>query len=279
MEVPDSCPPENLPMITVRLLTSTVLLLLVSVAIVDAKPNIVVIMADDLGYGDLGYTGSDEIPTPNLDRLATQGVECTYGYVTHPYCGPSRAAFLTGRYQQRFGFESNPPYARDNPYAGMPESETLISNRLQAAGYATGIVGKWHIGAHSIHHPNNRGFDFFFGFLGGGHDYFQVDSRQPAAEGYLEPMMRNGKPADVQGYLTTQLTDEAIGFIKRRKEAPFFLFVSYNAPHTPLQAPDETIEKFSAIEDGNRRIYAAMVPRNGCPDRTHCDVPRRRVDC
>ncbi|MEO0795502.1 MAG: sulfatase-like hydrolase/transferase [Verrucomicrobiota bacterium] len=230
-----------------------------SVSAFAKQPNVIVIMADDLGYGDLGFTGSKEILTPNLDRLAKEGVECTYGYVTHPYCGPSRAAFLTGRYQQRFGFEANPPYARLNKYSGMPESEILISQRLKKEGYKTGIVGKWHIGAHAIHHPNNRGFDYFFGFLGGGHDFYRVDSRNPVGEGYLEPMMENGKPVDVEGYLTDQLTNIAISFMERNQSEPFFLFVSYNAPHTPLQAPKETVEKYAGLPSWERQTYAAMV--------------------
>ncbi|MGJ8640589.1 MAG: sulfatase family protein [Opitutaceae bacterium] len=224
-----------------------------------AKPNIIVIMADDLGYGDLGYTGSKNIPTPNIDRLANEGVECTYGYVTHPYCGPSRAGFLTGRYQQRFGFETNPPYSRDNTITGMPQDETLFAERLQAVGYKTGVVGKWHIGSHGSHHPNNRGFDFFFGFLGGGHDFFRVDLTEPLGEGYLDTLMRNGKPVDVEGYLTRQLTDEAIGFVERNQDDPFFLFVSYNAPHAPLQAPKESVAKFSHLDGWELQTYSAMV--------------------
>lgn len=246
-------------MMTRGLLGAALTMALVAVSAA-ARPNVVVILADDLGYGDLGYTGSTEIPTPNIDRLAQGGVECTYGYVTHPYCGPSRAALLTGRYQQRFGFEANPPYAIDNPYSGMPESEVLIARRLKDAGYKTGMVGKWHLGSHAVHHPNRRGFDFFFGFLGGGHDYFRVDTREPPREGYLQPMMRNGVAANVEGYLTTQLTDEAIGFVERNHADPFFLYVAYNAPHTPLQAPKETVEKFSHLDGGReRQTYAAMV--------------------
>ncbi len=224
-----------------------------------AKPNIIVILADDLGYGDLGYTGSTAIPTPNIDRLATNGVECTYGYVTHPYCGPSRAALLSGRYQQRFGFETNPPYAPDNPYSGMPETETLIAKRLKDAGYKTAVVGKWHLGSNAIHHPNNRGFDFFFGFLGGGHDYWNVDTSKPSEEGYLQPLMKNGRAANVSGYLTDQLTDEAISFIESNRADPFFLYMAYNAPHTPLQAPGKTVKKFKHLEGWERQTYAAMV--------------------
>ncbi|MDZ8119141.1 sulfatase-like hydrolase/transferase [Pontiella agarivorans] len=223
------------------------------------KPNVVIILADDLGYGDVGFTGSTEIPTPNLDRMAREGVICTQGYVTHPYCAPTRAGLMSGRYQQRFGFEVNPAYDPHNAYDGIPKSEKTIATRMKEAGYKTGMVGKWHLGAHANFHPNNRGFDFFCGFTGGGHDYFRVDMRQIADEGYLQPIDRNGAPLEVDGYLTRQLTDEAIGFIERNHKSPFFLYVAYNAPHAPLQAPKESIEKFSHLDNPLRATYAAMV--------------------
>ena len=223
------------------------------------RPNIIVILADDLGYQDVGFNGCTDFPTPNIDRLAKQGVRFANGYVTHSFCAPTRAALMTGRYQQRFGFETNPPYDIHNTHSGLPKSEITIAERLQKVGYRTGMVGKWHLGASHIHHPNNRGYDFFFGFLGGGHDYFKVDVTKPAHDGYLQPLMDNNQPATVEGYLTDQLTDKAIGFIGRNKEKPFFLYVAYNAPHTPLQAPKETIEKLSHIKSKQRRAYAAMV--------------------
>jgi len=138
----------------------------------DSKPNIIVIMADDLGYADVGFNGSIEIPTPNIDRIATNGVKFTNGYTSYSVCGPSRAGFLTGRYQQRFGFERNPQYQVNDPNMGLPKSENTIAESLTQVGYKSGIIGKWHMGAHISNHPLNRGFDEFFGHLGGGHTYF-----------------------------------------------------------------------------------------------------------
>ncbi|MHC4997475.1 MAG: sulfatase family protein [Planctomycetota bacterium] len=223
------------------------------------QPNIIVILADDLGYQDVSFNGCKDFSTPRIDQFAKEGVRFAHGYVTHSFCAPTRAGLMAGRYQQRFGFEVNPPYDLHNTHTGLPTSEVTIAKRLKKVGYRTGMVGKWHLGASHIHHPNNRGFDFFFGFLGGGHDYFNVDVSKPAHEGYLQPLMHNTQPATVKGYLTDQLTDEAIGFIDRNKERPFFLYVAYNAPHTPLQAPKETIDKLSHIQDDQRRVYAAMV--------------------
>src|SRR5271155_4245796 len=135
----------------------------------DRKPNIIVLLADDLGYADVGFHGCKDIPTPNLDALARGGVRCTNGYVSGPYCSPTRAGLLTGRYQQRFGHEYNPG---SSPELGLALTETTIADRLKAAGYDTGLVGKWHLGAAPRFHPQRRGFDEFFGFLGGGHSYF-----------------------------------------------------------------------------------------------------------
>ncbi len=134
-------------------------------------PNILVIVADDLGYADVGFQGCKDIPTPHLDALAKRSVRCTSGYVTHPFCSPTRAGLLTGRYQQRFGHENNPAWLPESTVAGLPLSQTTLPQVLKTAGYATGAVGKWHLGAHPQFHPNRRGFDHYFGMLGGGHIY------------------------------------------------------------------------------------------------------------
>ncbi|MCM2369829.1 sulfatase-like hydrolase/transferase [Aporhodopirellula aestuarii] len=230
-----------------------------SVCSADDRPNIIVIMADDMGYADAGFTGATDIQTPNLDALAASGVTFTSGYVTHPYCGPSRAGLMSGRYQQRFGFETNPAYDPSNPYLGIDVNETLFPARLQKAGYRTGVIGKWHLGASAPFHPNNRGFDYFYGFLGGGHDYFKIDLRQPVKEGYTEALERNGKPAVFDGYLTTALSNDAAEFVNSSSGEPFFLYLAFNAPHAPLQAPQEAIAKYSHIKNEKRKRYAAMV--------------------
>lgn len=228
-------------------------------AAANRRPNIVIILADDLGYADVGVQGCRDIPTPNIDRLAAQGVRCTSGYSAHPFCSPMRASLMTGRYQHRFGYERNIAYDPQNRHMGLPQAETTVATRLSRLGYAAGMVGKWHLGAAAPFHPNRRGFDFFYGFLGGGHDYFRVDLRRPEGEGYLTPLQRNGQPQSLDGYITTVLSEEAIGFIEEPREGPFFLYVSYNAPHTPMQAPEEALSRFSSIQDTRRRAYAAMV--------------------
>src|SRR5215212_6516654 len=135
------------------------------------RPNVLLIVADDLGFNDVGFQGGRDIPTPNLDRLAASGVRCTSGYVSYPVCSPSRAGFLTGRYQQRFGHEFNPVWDPASTFIGLPLSQTTIADVMRGGGYTTGAVGKWHLGAHPQFHPNRRGFAEYFGFLGGGHRY------------------------------------------------------------------------------------------------------------
>jgi arylsulfatase A-like enzyme len=226
-------------------------------------PNILIILADDLGYADVGIHGCKDIPTPNIDALAARGVRCSNGYSSHPYCSPMRAGLMACRYQHRFGYVNNVAFDPQNPRIGIPVSEKTIASRLRDAGYETGMAGKWHLGASHAHHPNRRGFDFFYGFLGGGHDYFEVDSRKPMHEGYQYPLDHNGRAENLDAYLTDVLTDQAVGFIERSSRAPddqpFFFYLAYNAPHGPLQAPAEDLAKFASIEDKRRRTYAAMV--------------------
>ncbi|MFC3120423.1 sulfatase family protein [Agaribacter flavus] len=224
----------------------------------DERPNIMVILADDLGYRDLGYTGAEDIKTPNIDALAHNGVVFKNGYVTHPYCGPSRAGLLTGRYQARFGMENNVSYSPDDKHMGLPLSEKTFAKRLQEVGYNTAIFGKWHLGGAPRFQPTKRGFDYFYGFLDGGHNYMPGEVHVGAG-GYLLPIMRNTTVAEFDEYLTTALSKDAVKYIQKQTDKPFMIYMSYNAPHTPLQAPAETIEKYSHIEDMERRVYAAMI--------------------
>lgn len=226
------------------------------------RPNILVILADDLGYADLGFQGCQDIPTPHLDALAKRSVRCTSGYVTHPFCSPTRAALLTGRYQQRFGHENNPVWLPEDAKAGLPLTQTTLPQVLKTAGYSTACIGKWHLGAHESLHPNRRGFDDYFGLLGGGHIYV------PGGRGGVEyqiPMDRNGKPEPLNGYLTTVLGREAASYIQGHKaqagnaSQPWFLYLAFNAPHTPLQATDELLARVRHIEDETRRGYAALL--------------------
>ena len=231
-----------------------------------APPNLIVIMADDLGYADVGFFGKSDIPTPNIDRIAKGGVIFTDAYVTFAVCGPSRAGFITGRYPQRFGFERNPAWKPADPTVGLPLEEKTIAEVLRPAGYKTGIIGKWHLGAHEKLHPLSRGFDEFFGHLGGGLRYFpeelkiqQTRDAKNEPESYQTWVSRGREPVATHKYLTDEFSDEAVKFVKRHKDGPFFLYLAYNAPHGPLQAPEEDIAKFQHVPDEKRRIYSAMV--------------------
>lgn len=222
----------------------------------ERPPNVLVILADDLGYADVGFNGCKDIPTPHLDQLAKRSVRCTSGYVSHPFCSPTRAGLLTGRYQQRFGHENNPAWLPEDTTAGLPLSQTTLPQVLRSANYVTGCVGKWHLGAHSSFHPNRRGFDEYFGLLGGGHAYL------PGAKGGVEysiPLDRNGKPESFSKYLTDVLGLEAAAFIERHQAKPWFLYLAFNAPHTPLQTVEKYIARVTHITDETRRNYAALV--------------------
>ncbi|MGJ8645110.1 MAG: sulfatase-like hydrolase/transferase [Luteolibacter sp.] len=246
-------------------LLALLLLAIPSAVIAKKQPNLLIILADDMGYGDLGCYGSKQIETPVLDKLAAAGVRCTDGYVSGNVCAPSRAGLLTGRYQQRFGFEHN--LNRNFPTfperLGIPKEQKTIADHLKGAGYRTGIVGKWHVGD-SIPEmlPNARGFDFFFGMHSGSHGYFPTPGKHQ--------LMRNTQKVEEirVPYLTDWFTTEAIDFMRSGSGPvgggggdqvdPWFLFLSYNTPHTPMQAKPEDLERFAHIPDKQRRAYAAM---------------------
>jgi arylsulfatase A-like enzyme len=208
-----------------------------------AKPNILLIVGDDMGYADVGFHGCKDIPTPNLDALAASGVRFTSGYVSGPYCSPTRAGMLTGRYQTRFGHEFNPTGAN-----GMPVTQTTLADHLKTAGYATGLVGKWHLGSQDAMQPQRRGFDDFFGFLGGAHSYFNVGG-----------ILRGTEQVKEMDYATDAFGREAVAFIERHKSQPWFLYLAFNAVHTPMDATDDRLAKFPDIADKQRRTYDAMM--------------------
>lgn len=225
----------------------------VAEAAAPGKPNILLILSDDQGYADVGVQGCKDFATPNLDAIARNGVRCTSGYVSAPQCAPSRCGLLTGRYQQRFGYE----YNHDSPGVGLPLGELTIADRLKAAGYATGLVGKWHLGSDESFHPLRRGFSEFYGFLGGGHKYLPAETR--AAKRREKDLWRNHEPVAHTKYLTDHFGDEAVAFVERHAAEPWFLYLAFNAPHVPHEATPEYLARVAGIADQTRRIYAAKV--------------------
>lgn len=227
------------------------------------QPNIILLFADDAGFADFGFQGSTTMITPNLDRLAGQGCRFLQGYVSDPTCGPSRAGLMTGKYQQRFGYEENnvPGFmskvsAVDGLEMGLPVEEKTMGEYLQSLGYKTAFYGKWHLGGADRFHPNRRGFDEFYGFRGGARSYFDYD-REPADP--LNKMERNFENfEEPETYLTDQLAAEAVRFMEEQKDQPFFAFVSFNAVHTPMEAKPEDLAQFPQLE-GHRKIVAAMT--------------------
>jgi arylsulfatase A-like enzyme len=214
------------------------------------RPNILVIVADDMGFADVGYHGCKDIPTPNIDRIAKAGTRFTSGYVSGPYCSPTRAGLLTGKYQTRFGHEFNPGEGKKEVEFGLPVTQVTIANRLKAAGYVTGLIGKWHLGDAAKYQPQMRGFDEFYGFLGGAHPYFP---------GKGAPIFRGTSVAMERDYLTDAFAREATDFVDKHRQEPFFLYLAFNAVHTPMQATDARLKKFESIADPMRRKYAAMT--------------------
>jgi arylsulfatase A-like enzyme len=231
-----------------------------------SRPNLIVIMTDDQGYADVGFNGCKDIPTPHLDSIARKGVRFTSAYVTYPVCSPSRAGFITGRYPQRFGYERNPRFQPGSRVSGLALTETTIADALGKVGYRCGVVGKWHLGAHPDLHPLKRGFHEFFGHLGGGARYFpeeltirQISGAMDEGESYRLQILRDREPVRTTQYLTDEFSDEAVKFVARNQTKPFFLYLAYNAPHTPMQAPEKYLNRFEDIKNPQRRTYAAMV--------------------
>lgn len=228
--------------------------------------NIIIILTDDQGYGDVGFNGCEDIPTPNIDQIAKNGVVFSQAYVTYAVCAPSRAGLLTGRYQDRFGYSRNPLFKPNDPNQGLSLQEQMLPAFLKQFGYTSMAIGKWHLGAHSDYRPLKRGFDHFFGFLGGGHQYFprdltiySEDSVSNEGDSYRTKLTRDGHVVEEDEYLTDAFSREAVSFIQNNKKKPFFLYLAYNAPHTPMQASEKYFQRFSHIQAPKRKTYAAMV--------------------
>lgn len=215
------------------------------------QPNIIWIVADDMGYADAGFQGSTVFQTPALDQLARGGVIVRAGYTSASVCSPSRAGLLTGRYQQRFGHEQNLPPELDH---GLPRGERTIAEALGEAGYSTGIVGKWHLGARAGQEPSRHGFDHFYGLLGGSRGYFPRDRIASHQEIRRNGVLERDRPGS---YLTERLGSEARDFVLEARE-PFFLYLPFTAPHTPLEARSSQRARFVGLEE-DRATLAAMT--------------------
>jgi arylsulfatase A-like enzyme len=214
------------------------LLCAASLAADEGKPSVLLILADDLGYHDVGFQGSERIRTPHLDELAKMSARFTDGHVSASVCSPSRAGMMTGRYQQRFGHEANVP----PPSHGMDVNERTLAQALKALGYRTALFGKWHLGNEPEHYPTVRGFDQFYG-LRDGHRTFWYDPNHPHDKpGDPKNAEHNGRQIEFKGHFTDWLGDRTVEFINESKDRPFFAFLSFTAPHSPLEAKPEDLE-------------------------------------
>jgi len=219
--------------------------------IAGSKPNIIIILVDDAGYADFGFMGSKDLQTPNLDKLAARSVRFTDAHVTASVCSPSRAGLLTGKYQQRFGYECN----EGDGYTGLDTAQTLLPAFLQQQGYATAAFGKWHLGYEPGQHPLQKGFQYYYGFLSGGRSYFY----QPAKDdlpGAKTALIENRQQVQFEGYLTDVLGDKAAAYISNNSHHPFFMYWAPNAVHTPMEASKEDLQRYSGHP---RQQLAAMT--------------------
>ena len=234
--------------LTAALLVLALTLIAAPAAFAGEQPNVVVILSDDQGYADVSYNPHHpkEVRTPHTDSLAREGVVCTQAYTSGHVCSPTRAGLMTGRYQQRFGV-----YTAGEGGSGVPLDEVFFPHYLKPAGYVSGALGKWHLGLTLEYNAVNRGFDEFYGFMGrGAHDYFDLNIPD-------HPIYRGLEPIEDEGYLTDRITEEAVSFIERHKEKPFFLYVAYNAVHAPPQAPEDEIKDVTG--DRVRDTLMAML--------------------
>ncbi|MGP1994325.1 sulfatase [Zobellia laminariae] len=228
------------------------------------KPNIVFILSDDAGYADFGFQGSKEFKTPELDKFAKNSVLFTQAYVSAAVCGPSRAGLLTGKYQQKFGYEENnvPGLMSKNGITGddmgLPLDQKIMADYLKEQGYKTAVFGKWHLGNADRFHPTKRGFDEFYGFRGGARSYmpYGTENQLTRNEDRLERGF--GEYEEYEGYLTDGLADEAISFMERNQKNPFFIYLAFNAVHTPMEAKEEDLAKLQGLT-GKRKTLVAMA--------------------
>jgi arylsulfatase A-like enzyme len=215
------------------------------------RPNVIIMLVDDAGYVDFGFMGSKDLLTPEIDKLAASGTVFTDAHVSATVCAPSRAGLMTGKYQQRFGFEANGTGDEKSGDIGLSDDVVTMGDVFKNNGYKTYALGKWHLGTDESDHPNQRGFDEFYGFLSGSRSYFPVAN--PSRSNMLQ---HNGDKIDFTGYMTDVLGDQSVKYVEQSKEQPFFMYLAYNAVHTPMEAKEEDLEKF---KDHPRQKLAAMT--------------------
>ena len=215
----------------------------------EKRPNVLIILTDDTGWAEYGFQGNKQIPTPNIDSIAKAGVRFTQGYVSGPYCSPTRAGLMTGRYQTRFGHEFNSTAQQ----SGLKLDEKTIAEYLKQEGYSTCAIGKWHLGNKEEFRPYNRGFDEFFGTLANTPFYHPTNFVDTLKSREIQ------KVEDDTFYTTQKYAERAADWLDRNQAKPWFLYVPFNAQHAPLQAPKEYLEKFAHIQDENRRYFAAIM--------------------
>ncbi len=224
------------------------------------KPNVIIIMTDDQGYGDLSCMGAQDFKTPNIDAVARDGIRFSCMYSASPVCSPSRAALLTGRYPANAGVRAI--LAGHRRASGLTPEVPTVAAALKKAGYRTGLAGKWHLGLKEECRPNSNGFDEFYGFLAGCVDYYSHIFYWGMADGNTNPthdLWNNDKEVYNNGkYMTELITEKSVDFIQRHKDEPFFLYVAYNAPHYPMHAPEKYLKRFSHLPK-DRQIMAAMI--------------------
>ncbi|MDG2399840.1 MAG: sulfatase-like hydrolase/transferase [Akkermansiaceae bacterium] len=220
-----------------------------------SQPNIIVLYSDDAGYADFGFQPNCAADmkklTPNIDRIAKEGARFSNAYMAGSVCSPSRAGLMTGRYQQRFGYDNNLPPGFQS---GLELKEKFGVKYLKGLGYTTGLVGKWHLGYPGKYHPNKRGFDWFYGLLQGSRPYYEMPN--PSAHRVIQ---ENGKITKEDGYVTDRFGDAACRFIRGNKDAPFFLFVSFTSPHGPLQPKPGDAKRVAHIDQKRRAGYAGLI--------------------
>lgn len=231
------------------------------------RPNVLVILLDDAGYNDFGFMGSEQILTPHMDQLAASGMTFSDAHLSGTTCSPSRAGMITGRYQQRFGYHNNvPPHG-----SGLDPAESTVGDAFRAGGYKTYYIGKWHLGAVEKYFPNNRGFDEFYGLLEGSRSYFPAKEDVP---GGTKSIQCNGEFIKWDGYLTDLFTEAALDYLEEAQNEPFFMFLSYTAPHGPMHAKTEHLEQFKghpraklasmywSVDEGIGRVIAQLDALN-----------------